>query len=62
MAPGGQLGPDSAEHKGATFYFISTHVHIHLSADIYISLSRSKWGGYIHRGLTVPSLKYTADS
>ena len=37
-------GPDTGEHKGASFYFISTCVHIHLSGDIYIRLSRSEGG------------------
>lgn len=35
-------GPDTGEHKGASFYFISTCVHIHLSGDIYIRLRRSE--------------------
>lgn len=48
QASSGQLWPVSVlvltlgEHKGASFYFISTCVHIHLSADIYIRLSRGE--------------------
>lgn len=37
-------GPDTGEHKGAAFHFISTYVHIHLSGDIYIRLSRPDGG------------------
>lgn len=35
-------GPDTGEHKGASFHFISTPVHIHLSGDIHIRFSRSE--------------------
>ncbi len=37
-------GPDTGEHRGASFYFISTCVYIHLSGDIYIRQSRSEGG------------------